>query len=307
MITIESLGYRYPRSRKAALNDVNLTIPAGALFGLIGPNGAGKTTLIALLTGLLVHRHGRITVMDRPLAKNRKAIQRLTGYVPQEYAFYPNLTVLENLRFFAGIQGVPTPKRQRRIDECIDFCRLQWATRHYARELSGGLKRRLNIAIGLLTDPDIIYLDEPTVGIDPQSRAFILDQIRQLNEKGKTIVYTSHYMEEVEKLCTRLAVIDHGEILLEGPLAELQQKTHNDAEIECQRPLSGEETQHIEAHSAATVSGTTLSIPAPVAQGDLATLFSLVDSMGIPIARLNYRHGDLESLFMHLTHRTLRE
>jgi ABC-2 type transport system ATP-binding protein len=307
MITIQSLGYRYPRSRRPALQNINLEIEPGTLFGLIGPNGAGKTTLIALLTGLLEHRHGRITVMGHSFARRRKTIQKMTGYIPQEYAFYPGLTVLENLRFFAGVQGVPRQTRKQRIDYCLETCRLQRVGARYAGQLSGGLKRRLNIAIGLLTDPDIVYLDEPTAGIDPQSRAFILDRIRQLNRDGKTIIYTSHYMEEVEKLCDRLAVIDHGEVLAEGTLAELQRQTPDQTRIECHRPLSEGELERIRARFPVTASGTDLSVQALQKSGDLAGLLSLLDTMDIGIDRLNHRHGDLESLFLRLTDRALRD
>ena len=215
MIRVEGVSFRYPGAERDSLQGVSLTIPTGSLFGLIGPNGAGKTTLISLITGLLPLQTGSITLDGD--GNHGKSI----GYIPQEYAFYPNLSARENLEFFAGVQGLKGAECQRRIRDCLAFCQLETVANQRAGRFSGGLKRRLNIAIGLLKDAPILFFDEPTVSIDPQSRAFILGQIQVLRERGKTILYTSHYMEEVEQLCDHLAIIDHGQLLCQGTLAEL--------------------------------------------------------------------------------------
>ena len=153
MITIANLYYQYPGASKQVLQGVQLSIEQGSLFGLLGPNGAGKTTLIGLLTGILRHSQGSITIAGHPLPHGIKQVKQLIGYIPQDYAFYPNLTGYENLQFFAGVQGIAANRKKARIDYCLEFCQLQQVANQRASEYSGGLKRRLNIAIGLLTDP----------------------------------------------------------------------------------------------------------------------------------------------------------
>ena len=211
-VRIEGLSFRYPGRDQPALDNVTLTIPAGGVFGLLGPNGAGKSTLIAVLTGLLRGASGRFAFEGR------------AGLVPQDYALYPMLTCLENLRFFAAVQGLEGTHLKERVAAVAAFARLEAVLGRRAGQLSGGLKRRLNFAIGLLVEPELLLLDEPTVGVDPQSRAFLLESIRSLAAPGRTIVYTSHYMEEVQAICDRVAILDEGRVLVEGTLAELLRK-----------------------------------------------------------------------------------
>ena len=210
-VRIEGLSFRYPDRDEPALDQVTLDIPGGGVFGLLGPNGAGKTTLIAVLTGQLRAASGHFTLDGR------------TGLVPQEYALYPMLTCRENLRFFAAVQGLQGERLRQRIESVATFARIEGVMARRAGQLSGGLKRRLNLAIGLLTEPEVLLLDEPTVGVDPQSRAFLLESIRSLAAPGRTIVYTSHYMEEVQAICDRVAVLDAGRVLVSGTLTELLQ------------------------------------------------------------------------------------
>jgi ABC-2 type transport system ATP-binding protein len=191
------------------LDQVSLDLPDGGVFGLLGPNGAGKTTLISILTGQLRGASGRITVNGR------------IGLVPQDCAFYPMLTCAENLRFFAAVQGLGGAELEQRVAAVAAFGRIEGVLARRAGQLSGGLKRRLNLAIGLLTEPEVLLLDEPTVGVDPQSRAFLLESIRALARPGRTIVYTSHYMEEVQSVCDRVAIIDAGRVLVSGTIADL--------------------------------------------------------------------------------------
>ncbi len=210
-LSVAGLSFRYPGRAELALDGMSLDIPDGGVFGLLGPNGAGKTTLISVLTGQLRGAAGHVRVEGR------------VGLVPQEHAFYPMLTCLENLRFFGAVQGLGGAKLRQRVDAVAAFGRIEGLLARRAGQLSGGLKRRLNLAIGLLTEPEVLLLDEPTVGVDPQSRAFLLESIRSLARPGRTIVYTSHYMEEVQEICDHVAIIDAGRVLVSGALAELLQ------------------------------------------------------------------------------------
>ena len=221
MLTVENLSFRYPGGEETVLRDLSLEVPAGGIFGLLGPNGAGKTTLISILAGQLRAPAGRVAFGGEPLEDLRRREPAVLGLVPQEFAFYPMLTCSENLRFFAAVQGLGGERLRERVAAVAAFARIENVQARRAGELSGGLRRRLNLAIGLLTEPRILLLDEPTVGVDPQSRAFLLESIRGLAAPGRTIIYTSHYMEEVEAICDHVAIIDGGRVLREGALDEL--------------------------------------------------------------------------------------
>jgi ABC-2 type transport system ATP-binding protein len=221
MLKVEGLTFRYPGGDEDVLHGLSIEVPSGGIFGLLGPNGAGKTTLISILAGQLRAPGGRVTVDGAPLEEARRREPSLLGLVPQEFAFYPMLTCAENLRFFAGVQGLTGERLRERVASVAAFARIENVLKRRAGQLSGGLRRRLNLAIGLLTEPRILLLDEPTVGVDPQSRAFLLESIRGLAAADRCIIYTSHYMEEVEAICDRVAIIDAGRVLREGDLSEL--------------------------------------------------------------------------------------
>lgn len=207
------------------LDNLNLEIKQGSLFGLLGPNGAGKTTLVSILNFLIPKDSGTILVNDMDLDKEENKIKSICSIVPQTYAFYPKLTAFENLEFFGSLYGLKKEALKKRIDYCVEVTSLEKYINKQAHTFSGGLKRRLNIAIGLLNSPKILYLDEPTVGIDPQSRKYILNVIKKINEKeNTTIIYTSHYMEEVEYLCDEIAILDKSKIILQEKKEKLLQK-----------------------------------------------------------------------------------
>lgn len=207
------------------LDNLNLEIKQGSLFGLLGPNGAGKTTLVSILNFLIPKDSGTILVNDMDLDKDENKIKSICSIVPQTYAFYPKLTAFENLEFFGSLYGLKKEALKKRIDYCVEVTSLEKYINKQAHTFSGGLKRRLNIAIGLLNSPKILYLDEPTVGIDPQSRKYILNVIKKINEKeNTTIIYTSHYMEEVEYLCDEIAILDKSKIILQEKKEKLLQK-----------------------------------------------------------------------------------
>jgi len=220
MLKVEGVSFRYAGGEEPVLRQLSIDVPAGGIFGLLGPNGAGKTTLISILAGQL-RAEGSVTVDGAPLEELRRREPASLGLVPQEFAFYPMLTCVENLRFFGAVQGLGGARLRERVDSVANFARIVNVMPRRAGELSGGLRRRLNLAIGLLTEPRILLLDEPTVGVDPQSRSFLLDSIRALAGEGRTLLYTSHYMEEVEAICDHVAIIDAGRVLRQGALAEL--------------------------------------------------------------------------------------
>ena len=220
MLKVEGVSFRYAGGEEPVLRQLSIDVPAGGIFGLLGPNGAGKTTLISILAGQL-RAEGSVTVDGTPLEELRRREPASLGLVPQEFAFYPMLTCVENLRFFGAVQGLGGARLRERVDSVANFARIVNVMPRRAGELSGGLRRRLNLAIGLLTEPRILLLDEPTVGVDPQSRAFLLESIRSLAGAARTILYTSHYMEEVEAICDRVAIIDHGRVLVSGALSDV--------------------------------------------------------------------------------------
>lgn len=307
MIQIERLSFRYPGAPVDALSELSLTVRAGSLFGLLGPNGSGKTTLVSILSGILPARRGAVHIGGRELDSQRAAIQAESSLVPQEYAFYPRLSVLENLRFFAGVQNIASADVQSRIDEVLEISGLGDARRRRAEHFSGGMKRRLNFAIGMLNRPKLLFLDEPTVGIDPQSRAFILDTVRRVNSAGTTVIYTSHYMEEVEALCDEIGVMDNGRLLLQGSLAELLSSRHG-RQLTCSftAPLTPTQRDALATFEAARLRTDSLMIDS--CDDELMhRVLEVCRAGGVGLGRVKYGHGNLEELFLHMTRRSLRD
>jgi ABC-2 type transport system ATP-binding protein len=303
MLKVDGVSYRYRDAATPALHDVSLAIPANGVYGLLGPNGAGKTTLISLIAGLLSAAKGCISLDGHPLAAARAANPRAIALVPQDYAFYPMLTVAENLRFFAGALGLNSHEIKVQSDAAIAFARLEQVTGKRAEQLSGGLRRRLNLAIGLLGQPRLLLLDEPTVGVDPQSRHFLLDAIAALPAAGTTVIYTSHYMEEVEAICQRIAIVDQGRVLAEGSLADILHDPEAQVEIELDRPLPEDITERYTATSLGRLKFR-LSVRQPLA---LPRLLDELAAAGCTVSHLNYGQQNLEQVFMNLTQRSLRD
>ena len=213
MIKIIELNHSYPISKSPALYRINLDISNSSTIGLLGPNGAGKTTLMSLLAGLQSVQQGEIYFDGVPFAKLSKKQRHQISLVPQDFAFYPLLTVWENLKFFASLYDV---RDKNYLLELLSKVDLTSHKNKLAKHLSGGLKRRLNFAIGLINRPKVIFLDEITVGIDPQSRQFILDSVAALKEQGVTVIYTSHYLQEIEQLCDKLVLLNEGNLIYQG-------------------------------------------------------------------------------------------
>ena len=303
MLSIDSVSYRYREATTPALQTVSLNVPAGGIYGLLGPNGAGKTTLISLLAGLLNTADGKITLAGQPLAQARAAEPRAIALVPQDYAFYPMLTVGENLRFFGGVLGLNAGRLKTRIAAAIDFARLEQVVAQRAEQLSGGLRRRLNLAIGLLGQPRLLLLDEPTVGVDPQSRHFLLESIAALPAAGTTVIYTSHYMEEVEAICQQIAIIDQGKVLAEGRLADILASPEPLLEIALDRELPAD----IAKRHAANAIGELKYALKLTAAAELPRLLDELAATGCTVRQLSFGQHDLEQVFMHLTNRSLRD
>ncbi|WP_439133124.1 ABC transporter ATP-binding protein [Pseudomaricurvus sp.] len=307
MISIKQLHYQYQGATTASLKHIDLNVAKGSLFGLLGPNGAGKTTLLSILSGLLPCPEGAVSINGQDISKSRSLRKSDIALVPQEYAFYFRLSVIENLKFFAAALGLGKSDARQRIETIAEVTGLSDRLKDRAETLSGGLKRRLNLAIGLLNQPSLLLLDEPTVGIDPHSRHFILEAIKRLNQDGTTVVYTSHYMEEVEHLCTDIAIIDHGQVLIQGPLTQLlDAQSHDTLFIELGKPLTPQ--QHTALSSASPYDEHNLQLVLPVSSNDdLYQVMTALQRESVEVHRLRYGSDNLEELFLNLTHRALRD
>jgi len=223
VVEVRELTKKY--GRITALDKLNFNIYAGEIFGLLGPNGAGKSTFISILTTLCKPTYGDIFINGFSVTKQANRIKGSIGFVPQDIALYSMLSGMDNLSFWAGIYGLKGDLKKQRLEEVLSIVRLQDRARDRVDRYSGGMKRRLNIAVSLLHHPDILVMDEPTVGVDIQSRKYILDAVKELKEEGKTIIFTSHYIDEMQSLCDRLAILDKGIIRSIGTVGELQESS----------------------------------------------------------------------------------
>lgn len=232
IIQISQLSKKYKDAEMYSLNDFTLCINEGQIFGLLGPNGAGKTTLISMLCGLIKPTSGSFTIANLTYAKNANEIKKIIGVVPQEYALYPTLTARENLLYFGSMYGLKGDILKDKVIESLDFLGLLKFADKRIETFSGGMKRRVNLIAGILHNPKVLFLDEPTVGVDVQSKNAIIDYLKELNNNGTTIIYTSHHLSEAEDFCTDIAIIDRGEIYAEGTPMGLITATANAKNLE---------------------------------------------------------------------------
>ena len=221
IIEIKGLTKVYKGGEKPAIDQISMTVAENDIFGLLGPNGAGKTTTISILCGYLRITSGTVTIDGLDHETHKNDIKKIIGVVPQELALYTSLTAYENLRFFGHFYGLKGKVLKNRINECLELFGLENNAHKKLNSFSGGMKRRVNLIAGMLHKPRVLFLDEPTVGIDVQSRNVILSHLEEINKQGMTIIYTSHYMEEAERLCTQVAIIDNGRIIIQGTPPEL--------------------------------------------------------------------------------------
>ncbi|MBP1669953.1 MAG: transporter ATP-binding protein [Bacteroidetes bacterium] len=231
-IAIDGLTKVYKGNSKPALNNISLTIDRGHIFGLLGPNGAGKTTMIRILCGLLSATSGEVFINGLPVKEKLREIRRIIGVVPQEIALYPSLTAYENLSVYGGICGLKGKNFKLRLEELLPVFGLEKSLHSRVDRFSGGMKRRLNLMVGMLPNPLILFLDEPTVGVDVQSKKVILENLVSTNQSGTTIIYTSHYLEEAENLCTDIAILDEGQIISRGSPEHIRNSGDSPASLE---------------------------------------------------------------------------
>jgi ABC-2 type transport system ATP-binding protein len=217
-VHIENLTFKYKGQAKSVLNDLSLKVSVKDRFGLFGPNGAGKTTLMSIMTGLLPYTEGMVKILGREVSRDKKEINRILGFVPQDFSFYHELSPVENLEFFGAWSGLNKKEIKIKTDELLQVLGLTEVRDKQVKKFSGGMKRRVNLAIGVIHDPQIIFLDEPTVGVDVQTRHAIINYLKYINQRGTTLVYTSHQLGEAEDLCQKIAMIDEGSIIAQDSL-----------------------------------------------------------------------------------------
>ena len=313
---LAAAGLRKAFGDRVAVDDVAIRIAAGESYGLLGPNGAGKTTTISLLLGLLARDGGTIRVAGADLDTDPGAARRAIGFVPQEVALYPDLTARENLRFFGRLYGLRRAALASRIDEALDLVGLADRADEQVETYSGGMRRRVNIAAGLLHRPSLLVLDEPTVGVDPQSRNAILEGVARLNAEGLAILYTSHYMEEVERLCDRVGIIDRGRMIAEGTRRELIAAigSHDRVDLVVDGDLSAARTALAAVPQVGEVvvapdpdGATVLRALAEDARTLLPTMLQALDAAGASATSVQVVEPNLEAVFLHLTGRALRD
>jgi ABC-2 type transport system ATP-binding protein len=294
-----------------AVDGVGFGISAGETYGLLGPNGAGKTTTISMIAGLLERDGGEVTVDGEPMTTRSVRAKSAIGYVPQDLAIYPDLSGRENLMFFARLYGMPTAEARRRIAEVLTLTGLADRAGDQAKHYSGGMKRRLNIGIGLLHRPRLLILDEPTVGVDPQSRNAILDSVTALSEAGMAVLYTTHYMEEAERLCDRIGIIDHGKLIAEGTRDDLVGMVGEGNQVrlsaagDLARAAAGLAARSWIWQARALDGGIDLVVEN--ARSELPAILSDVAAGGVAVRSVEVTEPDLEAVFLHLTGRALRD
>jgi linearmycin/streptolysin S transport system ATP-binding protein len=304
-------GLRKRFGELEAVKGVSLQIAEGETYGLLGPNGAGKTTTISMVCGLLEPDAGEVVVAGRPLTTRSVAAKAAIGYVPQELAIYPDLTARENLQFFARLYGLSGDTAAARVQEVLSVIGLTERASDPTKEFSGGMQRRLNIGIGLLHRPRLLILDEPTVGVDPQSRNAILESVEQLADEGMAVLYTTHYMEEAERLCDRIGIVDFGELKAEGTRAELVALVgeHDRIMLEGLGDVrrAAEAAQGLPAVLAASAEGGGVQLIVDGARNVLPELLRVAAQAGVAVTSVDVDRPDLEAVFLHLTGRALRD
>jgi len=294
-----------------AVRGIDFDVHMGEIFSLLGPNGAGKTTTINVLSCLLEPTEGDAWVMGHSVRTDTMAVKRAIGVVPQEVALYPDLGARENLSFWGKMYGLRGAELRQRVDEVLETIGLTQREKGRVDQFSGGMKRRLNIGIGLLPRPRILFLDEPTVGIDPQSRRNILDQVKEFNQQGMTILYTTHYMEEAQELSNHIAIIDHGKLIAYGTHEELVKTVGELDRIELSISAEAEKVlamwQATEGVRQATAVDSTITLLVDDSNIVLPRLFEAAVQAGVRITGVDIQEPNLEAVFLHLTGRAMRD
>ncbi|MDQ4070280.1 MAG: ABC transporter ATP-binding protein [Actinomycetota bacterium] len=308
---LECHGLRKRYRERVAVDGVGFSIAEGETYGLLGPNGAGKTTTISMVCGILDRDAGEVHVAGRSVDTKATEAKRAIGYVPQEIALYPDLTGRENLRFFGRLQGLSGTELKRRVDEVLDVVGLADRAEDRVQEYSGGMQRRANIAAGLLHSPRLLVLDEPTVGVDPQSRNAILESVEALGRRGMAVLYTTHYMEEAERLCDRVGIIDVGRIIAEGTRRELVAGLgeHGRLRVTATGDLAAfaQRCREVDGVVKATASEDAVEIVTVDARAAMAPVVEAAERSAVHIGGVDVVEPDLETVFLRLTGKALRD
>ena len=304
-------GLRKAFGERLAVDDVGFEIGPGETYGLLGPNGAGKTTTISIVCGLLARDAGRVRLHGRELDTSTVDVKAAIGYVPQEIAIYPDLTARENLRFFGRLYDLSGAELDARIDRILGMVGLADRANERTDAFSGGMKRRLNIGLGMLNEPSLLLLDEPTVGVDPQSRNAILDAVEGLATEGMAVLYTTHYMEEAERLCDRVGILDEGQLKAEGTRRELIAMVgeHDRLRIEAEGDLraASAAAAAVPGVAEAVTRDGAIELLARDVRGSLAQIVHAIDGAGVGIASMEVEEPNLEAVFLHVTGKALRD
>lgn len=294
-----------------AVKGISFDVQKGEILGLLGPNGAGKSTTISMISTLIKPDGGKITYNGKDIVASPKSIQKQLGYVPQEIALYPMLSGKENMYFWGRAYGLKGKELKTRVDEVSDIIGIKERLKDKVKTYSGGMKRRLNIGVALLHKPELIIMDEPTVGIDPQSRNHILDTVLELNKQGMTVIYTSHYMEEVEYLCTRICIMDQGEIIAEGTKASLIEALNDGQEIHLKVQGVTQELltniREIDTVISAELKEDVIIVKAEKDQTMFKKLIDHINGASANIVSMDVNEPNLERVFLKLTGRALRD
>lgn len=308
-IQIKDLVKRY--GSQLSVDHLNLNVDEGEIFGLLGPNGAGKSTTIKMMCGLLAPDQGEIRIGGESVRRNPLEIKRRIGVVPQELAIYEDLSARENVTFFAKLYGLKGKLLEERVEEALGFVGLLDRQKDKPSAYSGGMKRRLNIACAITHRPKLIIMDEPTVGIDPQSRNHILESVKTLNRMGSTIIYTTHYMEEVEAICSRVGIMDHGRLIASGTKEQLiRQLAREEKVVIGTGGVNAAAVDELRGHSRVEkvlVEGDELTVYLPSSSSYLQDILFILSKHEVAIQTLNRIEPNLETVFLALTGRTLRD
>jgi len=311
MPILEVRGLRKSYNGRPVVAGIDLEMKDGEVFGLLGPNGAGKSTTISIISGLIKPNAGSVHIAGVDVFRDQMAARRLIGVVPQDIALYPTLTARENLAFWGHMYGLNGAPLRKRVDEVLELVGLADRADQRIDKYSGGMKRRINIGAGLLHRPKLLLMDEPTVGIDPQSRNHILDTVRELNRQGTSVLYTSHYMEEVEVLCDRIAIMDLGKVIACGSLNELRLLVGDKDVISIQANVSDarvlEGLRALPGIDAVSKDDGHVRVVAPYGRKVLGDAVACLVGAGIKVRSIEIKEPDLEGVFLHLTGKALRD
>ncbi|MCK4795278.1 MAG: ATP-binding cassette domain-containing protein [Desulfobacteraceae bacterium] len=313
MIEIKDLVKQYNGAPEPAVRGVSFAVREGEIFSLLGPNGAGKTTIISMLSCLLTPTSGDAIVSGNSIIHNPMEVKKVIGVVPQEIALYPKLSARENLVFWGRMYGMGSHELKRRIDEVLEIAGLKERAKDRIETYSGGMQRRINIAVGLLHHPQLVFMDEPTVGIDPQSRRNILDTVKALNQQGMTVLYTTHYMEEAQELSHRIGIIDRGHMIALGTFDELTQLIEREDVVELTITKESSTLELLDALSKVdgvrnvNAENGKVSLLAFDGNAVLPDLISVANAQHVRVSDVMIREPNLEAVFLHLTGRALRD